>query len=139
MRGCGEEGQPIAFQYLSSQSHTFAVPIVGVPGHLSYSERRDSVLHPGRIFFGNPGSLSTMAISVIPDTKLCFTYAWPAGQVSHLKAACEDTSERTVLFITDETCVFRQLPSGLPPACWPNVVRHYPYNAPRWENIENDA
>lgn len=56
----------------------------------------------------------------------------PVGQVSHLTAVCQDPLQRIILVMTDETCARLHLPSGVPAACWANVVRQYPYNAPRW-------
>eukprot|EP00752_Nemacystus_decipiens_P013271 g11759.t1 len=55
-------------------------------------------------------------------------------QVTHLEAACEDPSETTVLVMSDETCRRGDRPPlGLPPACWSNVVRMFPFNTPRPE------
>ncbi|CAM9874089.1 unnamed protein product, partial [Ectocarpus fasciculatus] len=52
-------------------------------------------------------------------------------QASHLQAACEDPTETTVLIISDETCRTSGLPAGVPPACWSNVVRAFPFNHDR--------
>ncbi|CAM9390189.1 unnamed protein product, partial [Hapterophycus canaliculatus] len=51
-----------------------------------------------------------------------------ARQISHLRAACEDPSETTVLFMVDEVCQRPGVPKGMPAACAKNVVRIYPFN-----------
>lgn len=81
-------------------------------------------------------SISTDIVLFYPNTLFALFPGVPL-QVSHLKAACEDTSERTLLVITDELCSKRSLPVGVPSACWPNVVRHYPFNADRWRRTVN--
>ncbi|CAM9626304.1 unnamed protein product [Scytosiphon promiscuus] len=48
-------------------------------------------------------------------------------QASHLKAACEDESETTVLMVVDETCQYRAQPRKVPVEC-SNFVRIYPSN-----------
>ncbi|CAN0261209.1 unnamed protein product [Ectocarpus sp. 12 AP-2014] len=63
----------------------------------------------------------------------------PNQQMSHLKAACEDPTERTLLLVTDETCLNLYLPTKLPGACWSNVARNYPYNRPSAEQEQRDA
>lgn len=54
-----------------------------------------------------------------------------ATQVTHLQAACEDPSVRTIMMNTDETCKYTPLSDTLPASCWTNIVRHYPVNAER--------
>lgn len=63
---------------------------------------------------------------------VCVLFVRVPTQVSHLKAACEDLTERTLSLISDETCRAIALPPRLPTACWANVLRHYPYNAARY-------
>ncbi|CAN0532359.1 unnamed protein product, partial [Ectocarpus sp. 12 AP-2014] len=60
-------------------------------------------------------------------------------QMSHLKAACEDPTERTLLLVTDETCLNLYLPTKLPGGCWSNVARNYPYNRPSAEQEQRNA
>lgn len=49
-------------------------------------------------------------------------------QFSHLQAACDDESEKTVMIIVDEYCVWKLL-RRLPPTCLSYVARIYPFNS----------
>lgn len=49
-------------------------------------------------------------------------------QESHLRAACDDKDETTIMVITSEACGKINLPGGVPPACGANVVYTYPFN-----------
>lgn len=50
-----------------------------------------------------------------------------------MEAACQDPSETTVMVISDETCRRGDgLPWGVPTSCWPNVIRAFPFNTPRF-------
>lgn len=55
------------------------------------------------------------------------------GQVSHVKAACEDESERAMILLNDETCQLRarSVNVGSPEACSGKIASHYPYS-PRY-------
>lgn len=50
--------------------------------------------------------------------------------MSHLKGACEDISESTVLLAKYDRKMEFRLIWATPPACWSNVVLPYPYNMP---------
>ncbi|CAM9294234.1 unnamed protein product, partial [Hapterophycus canaliculatus] len=59
-------------------------------------------------------------------------------QASHLKAACEDESENTVIVIVDETCQWSTRRRNVPLEC-SNFVRIYPSNIVRWEEHRRTA
>ncbi len=58
------------------------------------------------------------------------TYFVTNNQLSHLRAACDDRSETTVVIMVDETCR-EALPERLLSTCGLNGVRIYPLNSPR--------
>ncbi len=54
-------------------------------------------------------------------------------QVAHLRAACGDANETTVIVTVDETCEFERLPQRYPSICASYVMRVYPFNSERSE------